>query len=190
MKVRKRHLTSAITLATAISAVIVPASVASAATAAPVHGAVQVWVNPSNGGAGTVNLTGAIGDAGIAAPANSLGHIVHGPNDPNYRLLELTKGWILLNLSQFNKVFNNPNAAPTVFNKSNCSIVFSGKAPVQFVRGTGAYVGISGTAELTYTVAGTAATKTPKGTCNLNGKPLGPGGGYSAIYGSGTVTLP
>ena len=65
-------------------------------------------------------------------PANSVGHIVHGSN-PNvdYRFLELSKGWILVNLKQFNKAANNPNATPTVFNKSNCSSVFSGKGPVQ-----------------------------------------------------------
>ena len=80
MKLKKRQLASAVTLATAISAVTVPASVASAAAVAPVHGTVQVWVNPSNGGAGPVNLTGAIGDAGLAVPATSLGHIVHGSN--------------------------------------------------------------------------------------------------------------
>ncbi len=188
MKLKKRHLATAVTLATAISAVTVPASVASAATVAPVHGTVQVWVNPSNGGAGPVNLTGAIGDAGLAVPATSLGHIVHGSNtNADYRFLELTKGWILVNLTRFNKVVNN--AAPTVFNKSNCSIVVSGKGPLQFVRGTGAYVGISGTVELTFTFAGTAV-KTANGTCNLNANPIGPGGGYSAIYGSGTVTLP
>ena len=96
MKLKKRHLATAVTLATAISAVTVPASVASAATVAPVHGTVQVWVNPSNGGAGPVNLTGAIGDAGLAVPATSLGHIVHGSNtNADYRFLELTKGWIL-----------------------------------------------------------------------------------------------
>jgi hypothetical protein len=116
---------------------------------------------------------------------------VHGPegNNAKYRLLELTKGWILVNVTQFNKVTNNPNAAPTVFNSSNCSIVFSGKAPVQFVHGTGAYSGITGTVELTFVFAGTAP-KTAKGTCNKNANPIGPGGGYSAIYGSGTATVP
>ena len=157
----------------------------------PVHGTVQVWVNPSNGGGGTINLTGALGDAGIAEPANSLGQIVHGSqgNNANYRLLELTKGWILVNITQFNKATNNPNAAPTVFNQSNCSVVFSGKGPVQFVHGTGAYVGITGTIELTFVFAGTVP-RTAKGTCNENANPIGPGGGYNAIYGSGTVTVP
>lgn len=189
MKLTRRHLASALTLATAIYAVTAPASVASAATVAPVHGTIQVWVTPGNF-ATPVNLTGAIGDAGLAVPANSLGHTVHGSHpNADYRLLELSKGWILVNLKQFNKAANNPNSTPTVLNKSNCSSVFSGRGPVQFVRGTGAYVGISGTVELTFTFAGTAA-KTANGTCNQSANPIGPGGGYSAIYGSGTVTLP
>jgi hypothetical protein len=189
MKLTKGHLARALTLAAATSAIAVPASVASAATVGPVHGVVQVWVSPSNGGA-PVNLTGAIGDAGLAVPTDSLGHVVHGSHpNADYRFLELTKGWILVNLTQFNKAANNPNATPTVFNKSNCSSVFSGKGPAQFVRGTGAYAGIYGTIELTFTFAGTAA-KTANGTCNQSANPIGPGGGYSAIYGSGTVTLP
>jgi hypothetical protein len=153
-----------------------------------VHGTVQVWVNPGNGNGGTVNITGAIGDAGLAEPANSSGQIVRGPNNnTNYRLLELSKGWILVNISEFNKVTND--SAPTSYNKSNCSIVFSGKAPVRFVHGTGAYAGITGTIELTFVFAGTSP-KTSAGTCNKNANPIGPGGGYNAIYGSGTVTVP
>ena len=191
VRLNGKYITGAAALVTAIGAMTLPTSVASAATMAPVHGTVQVWVNPSDGGGGTVNLTGALGDAGIAEPANSLGHIVHGSqgNNANYRLLELTKGWILVNITQFNKVTNNPNASPTVFNQSNCSVVFSGKAPVQFVHGTGAYVGITGTIELTFVFAGTVP-KTAKGTCNENANPIGPGGGYNAINGSGTVTVP
>ena len=198
MRLNRNRMTAAVALVTVVGAATFPASVASASAAsattmAPVHGTVQVWVNPGNGGGGTVNLTGALGDAGVAEPANSLGQIVHGTdgnaNNANYRLLELTKGWILVNITQFNKVTNNPNSAPTVFNQSNCSVVFSGKAPVQFVHGTGAYAGIAGTVELTFVFAGTEP-KTAKGTCNENANPIGPGGGYNAISGSGTVTVP
>jgi hypothetical protein len=186
----RKCMTAAAAFVTAVGAVVLPTSGASATTMRAVHGTVQVWVNPGNGGGGTVNLTGAIGDAGLAEPANSLGQVVHGSRaNAQYRLLELTKGWILVNITQFNKAANNPNAAPTVFNQSNCSVVFSGKAPVQFVHGTGAYVGITGTVELTFVFAGTAP-KTAKGTCNQNANPIGPGGGYNAIYGSGTVTVP
>jgi hypothetical protein len=193
MKVRLSHkyVTGTAALVTVIGGVTLPASQVLAATMAPVHGAVQVWVTPRNDGGGTINLTGALGDAGIAEPANSSGQVVHGPNgnNANYRLLELTKGWILVNITQLNKTTNNPNAAPTVFNKSNCSVVFTGKAPVQFVHGTGAYVGITGTVELTFVFAGTAP-KTAAGACNQNANPIGPGGGYNTIYGSGTVTVP
>ncbi len=193
MKLSKKYVASAAALAAAIGTLTLPAAGASAAAMmpSPVHGSVQVWVNPGNGNGGTVNLTGAIGDAGTAQPANSLGKILSGAsgNNADYRLLQLTKGWILVNITQFNKVTNNPNAAPTEFNKSNCSFVFSGKGPVQFVHGTGAYVGITGTVELNFTFAGTAP-KTAAGACNENANAIGPGGGYSAIYGSGTVTVP
>jgi hypothetical protein len=192
VRLSKRYATGAAAFVTAIGAATLSTPPASAATM-PVaaHGTVQVWVNPSNGGGGTVNLTGALGDAGLAEPANSLGHIVHGPsgNNADYRLLELTKGWILVNITQFNKATNNPNGAPTVFNQSNCSVVFSGKAPIQFVSGTGAYAGITGTVRLGYVFAGTLP-KTAKGTCNMNANPIGPGQGFNSISGSGTVTVP
>ncbi len=57
------------------------------------------------------------------------------------------------------------------------------------MHGTGAYVGVTGTIELTFVFAGTVP-RTAKGTCNENANPIGPGGGYNAIYGSGTVTVP
>ncbi len=126
MRLKRKHITGTAALVTAIAAVTLPTSVASATTMTPVHGTVQVWVNPSNGGGGTINLTGALGDAGIAEPANSLGQIVHGSqgNNANYRLLELTKGWILVNITQFNKVTNHPNAA-TLFSTSQTALSFS-----------------------------------------------------------------
>jgi hypothetical protein len=191
VRLSNKYMTGAAALLTAIGAATLCAPVASAATVPAVHGTIQVWVNPGNGGGGTVNLTGALGDAGIAEPANSLGQIVHGAsgNNADYRLLELIKCWILVNITQFNKATNNPNAAPTDFNQSNCSVVFSGKAPIQFVHGTGAYAGITGTAELHYVFAGTVP-KTAKGTCNMNANPIGPGQGYNSIYGTGTVTVP
>jgi hypothetical protein len=191
VRLTNKYMAGAAALVTAIGVATLPASEGSATTVAPVHGTVQVWVNPSNGGGGTINLTGALGDAGIAEPTNAHGQVVHGPNADNagYRLLELTKGWILVNITQLNKATNNPNAAPTVFNKSNCSVVFTGKAPVQFVYGTGAYVGITGSVDLTFVFAGTAP-KTAAGACNQNANLIGPGGGYNAIYGSGTVTVP
>ena len=192
MRLSKKHMTAA-ALVTAIGMAALPATPASAATATatvtPVHGTIQVWVNPGNGNGGVVNITGAIGDAGVAEPANSLGQIQHGSQGSNasYRLLQLTKGWILVDIAQFNKATNS--GAPTFYSKSNCSIVFSGKAPVQFVHGTGAYAGITGTVELMFIFAGTVP-KTASGTCNQNANPIGPGQGYNAIYGSGTVTIP
>ena len=74
----RKCMTAAAAFVTAVGAVVLPTSGASATTMRAVHGTVQVWVNPGNGGGGTVNLTGAIGDAGLAEPANSLGQVVHG----------------------------------------------------------------------------------------------------------------
>jgi hypothetical protein len=51
---------------------------------------------------------------------------------------------------------------------------------VQFVYGTGAYVGITGTVELTFVFAGTSP-KTAAATFNPNANPIGPGGGDNAI---------
>ena len=55
MRLNRNHMTAAVALITAVGAATFPASVASASAAsattmAPVHGTVQVWVNPGNGG--------------------------------------------------------------------------------------------------------------------------------------------
>jgi hypothetical protein len=90
----------------------------------------QVCVTPRDGGGSTINLNGpgwrrypGTGElARASCPRPNAG-------DADYRLLKLSKGWILVNVTDLNKRTNNPNTAPTVFDKSNCSVVFTGKVP-------------------------------------------------------------
>src|ERR1017187_2805159 len=113
----------------------------SALGASPSGGAIQVWGTPANGGGGPVVLTGAVGDSGKSANANSSGT---PSKNGTYKLLTLKKGTILLNTTQLNKD-NNANTPPTTFNSTTCSGTFVVTDPVQIVSGTKAYSGISGT---------------------------------------------
>lgn len=144
-------------------------------------GAVNVWVTPSqsSNGHGKILFTGAIGDYGTTRTVNASGK---ASSKGNYGLAILSKGTILVNLSQFNAATNNANPTP---NSSNCSVSFSTSAPVQIVRGTGAYAGITGSVTFNADFAG-IFPKTGNGSCNGNANPKAQ---FITITGSGTVSF-
>jgi hypothetical protein len=146
-------------------------------------GAFQVWGTPANNGGGTVLLTGAIGDSGTAASANSIGQ-----PDPsgNYELLSLQKGTILTNNTELNEDSNNPNRPPTTFNNKTCSATFVITDPSPIVSGTGAYSGIHGSATITLSFALVFPLTNGKCSMNSNASPLAQ---YGSITGSGTVSF-
>jgi hypothetical protein len=162
------------------------ASVAAAATA-PKGGAIKVFVKPSPTGTGAkhpgkVVITGAVGDYGTSESVTAAGK----PSKKGaYKLLTLKKGTILVNGTLLNAALTS--AQPTA-NSTNCSFVFSASAPVTFVKGTGAYVGISGSVTITLTFAAILPkTKAGKCTEKTATQPLA---STTSVMGTGTVTFP
>jgi len=155
---------------------------AAAFAQSPSSGAIQVWVTPTNtGSGGKVLITGVVGDYGTSQKSNSSGQ---PSKNGNYQKLLLKKGTILVNITQFNQGLNNAN---TPLNKTNCSTTFAVSAPVQFVSGTGAYVGITGSFTLNAQF-GAILPKTKSGSCNTSNN-SNPVTQYTSIIGSGTVSF-
>ena len=76
-----------------------------------------------------------------------------------------------------------------VRNKTSCSFAFKVTGPITISNGTGAYKGISGTANMTVIFAGVGPYYTSgpkKGQCNTS-QNANPSGVYQSITGTGTV---
>jgi hypothetical protein len=149
----------------------------------PSGGTIQLWGTPNNSGGGPVVLTGAIGDSGKSANANSSG--VPGKKG-TYELLTLKKGKILLNTTQLDKNANGNNVQPTTFSSTTCSGTFVVTDPVPVVSGTKAYSGIGGTVNVTVTFAIVLPLTNGKCNTNTNANPIAM---YGSISGSGTVSF-
>jgi len=165
-------------------------SITGASASTPAGGVVHVFITPSltNGGGGTVVLTGAIGDYGTTT-----GHTTKsGKPDQTgaYGTMDLKKGTILVDLSalEAKQVSASNQAQP---NLSTCSQSISLTAPLTFVSGTGLYKGITGTVNTSFYVAFVLPRFTSgknKGMCNgsNNAVPLAE---YGQLIGSGTVSF-
>jgi len=147
----------------------------------PSGGAIQVWATATPNGGGSVLLTGAIADSGKSANVNSSGKPT---KNGSYTLLELKKGTILLNSTQLDTAMNNAN--PTSFNTTTCSGSLAGTEPVPIVSGTKAYAGISGTVNVTLTIALILPLTNGKCDMSTNANPVAQ---YGSVTGSGTVSL-
>ena len=169
-------------LATAVGATACLLGVGSVALAAshPKGGKVRVFVTNTSATKGKILVTGAIGDYGTTISQNANGKV--DPNG-NFEKVKLKQGGFIVNATALNKKLNH---AKTEFNKSNCSIVFSGTGPVTLGGGTGAYTGMSGTARITVTFGG-ILPKTAKGCSTASNAPLH--GQYQSITGTGTVSF-
>ena len=173
--------------AAAIIAGLVPGSLAGAAPT-PTGGAIRVWVKPSSATTsvkrpGSVLFTGAIGDYGKSISSNATGMPT---KKGSYKLLRLQKGTIIVNGTTLNAALKSAFTKPTL-NSTNCSVAISATAPVQMVKGTGAYVGISGSVIITASF-GAVVPKSKSGSCTLKTatQPLAQ---YTSIFGSGTVSF-
>jgi hypothetical protein len=163
-----------------------PALAASSTT--PTGGAVKVWVTPSNTGTtttkhpGKVMFTGAIGDYGTSFNVTATGKATKKKSD--YKLLKLKKGTITVNAGTIGKALTS--ATPTA-NTTNCSVSVSTTAPVTILKGTGAYVGISGTVTFAAQYAA-VVPRTSSGKCTEKTatKPLAT---YVSFIGTGTVSF-
>ena len=157
----------------------------SAVGAAPVGGAVQVYVTPNNTGGGPIVITGAIGDFGKSQSINK-----NGTANPNGNFVKITlkKGTFEVDATILNAAANKMQ--PTV-NPMTCSGSLSATDPVTLFNGTGLYKGISGTVKITEKFAivlPTFASGAKKGQCNESNSAQ-PIAQYSSITGSGTVTF-
>ncbi len=170
----------------ALAALAVSGSVAAASGTAK-SGKVELWVEPSSTGAtssahpGKVIFTGAIGDYGDALKVNAAGK---STKKGVYRLLELKKGTILVDIAKFKEA--QQKAAPSI-DLATCSFFESISAPVAIVSGTGTYHGIAGSVALTARAGGLGPFKNGKCTTKTTTPALAT---YFSITGSGTVTLP
>lgn len=128
-------------------------------------------------------FTGAIADYGPSYSALATGKTSKKPS--TYELLKFKKGTILLNTKALATAITK--ATPTV-TSSNCSISISTTASAPFVKGTGAYTGITGTVKFTLTFAG-ISPKTKSGSCTLKTSTT-PLSTYEAITGTGSISYP
>jgi hypothetical protein len=157
-----------------------------AGAAAPVSGQTQLWASiGSSGGNGfKVIFTGAIGDHGTSVGATANGKPTK-KNNPGYRLFILKKGTIFFNTQKIDAAENNSSAPPTTFNSTNCSATFVVTEPATIISGTKAYVGITGTVNVTISYAFTLPLT--KGKCNMNSN-ANPSAAIGIVTGTGTVS--
>ena len=172
-------------LATAVGATAVLLGAGSVALAAspasqPKGGKVRVFVTNTSPTKGKILITGAIGDYGTNVSEDANGKV--DPNG-NYEKVKLRHGGFIVNTTALNKKLSH--LVPTV-NKTNCSIVVSGRGPVTVGSGTRSYAGISGKVTITVTFAG-IAKKTAKGCDFAENAPTR--GQYQSITGTGSVSF-
>ncbi len=170
----------------ALAALTVSGSAAAASGTAK-SGKIELWVLPSSTSStsaahpGKVIFTGAIGDYGNALKVNAAGKAT---KKGAYRLLDLKKGTMLVDIAKFQQA--EKKASPAV-DLATCSYFGSVSAPVTIVSGTGTYHGITGSVTLTARYGAVGATKNGKCTTKTTTPALAT---YFSITGSGTVTLP
>ena len=181
-----------ISVATLASVLFLGFGEAGAGASTPAGGSVNVYITPNtngNGnGGGIVVFTGAIGDYGTTT-----GHSdKDGKPDKQgaYGNILLKKGTIRVDLAAFGAKAQSAGSQ-TPLNSAGCSQTISFSAPVTLVSGTGLYQGISGTINLTETVAlvyPRYSSGKNKGMCNAsnNAEPLAT---WASITGSGTVSF-
>jgi hypothetical protein len=149
-------------------------------------GQIQAFGTPAlNGGPGTVLITGAIGDYGKTLKINKAGQ-----QDPKgtYSLLELSKGTIVTDGAPLQKRIQAGSARANL-SPVSCSLEGSVTAPEPIISGTGAYAGITGTLQVTFTFAELAPTYTSgpkKGHCDTSN---GPDATFATTRSSGTVSF-
>ena len=158
---------------------------ASRAATTPAGGAVYIHATGNNGPAGTIIITGAIGDYGTTLSIDRNGKT---DTNGNYVRIRLHKGTFEVNSTVLNAKTNH---AQPIFNKATCSFRFAGTGPVTLFNGTGLYKGIKGKVLITvsFGAVGSSYTSGPhKGQCNLsnNAPTLAQ---WGSITGPGTVSF-
>ena len=151
----------------------------------PAGGAVYIHATGSNGPAGTIIITGAIGDYGKTLSIDKNGKT---DNNGNYVKITLQQGTFEVNSTALNAKTNH---AQPIVDKATCSFRFTGTGPVTLFNGTGLYKGIKGKVLITICYGGVGPrykSGTHKGQCNMsNNAP--PVAQYGSITGPGTVSF-
>ena len=180
---RRRITIAGLSIGTAAAATIVAVAVSGSAGAAGHSGTVYAYGTPGlNGPDGSIIVAGAVGDYGPTTKADRNGQV-----DPHgkYSLLELKNGTILLDGSALAAKIQAGSATAQV-DPVSCSLHGSVSAVSPIVTGTGAYAGITGSMDVTFTIAELAA-RTPSGACDTNADPVD---AYATISGTGVVHFP
>lgn len=160
---------------------------AATAPSTPVGGPVRLFATPNGNGGGTIVITGAIGDYGHTLSINKNGTT---NSNGNYVKVSLHKGTFEINSTALNAKTSNLGSQ-TPINKATCSMAASVSAPVTLLDGTGLYAGVTGTLNVTISVAFILPLFTSgkdKGQCNesQNAQPVA---AYSSIIGTGSVSF-
>jgi hypothetical protein len=173
-------------VAAILASLLVVASVALAASV-PKPGKINVYVTPrpDNSGAGTIVITGAIGDYGTTQSVDK-----HGKKDPNgvFQKVILKHGTFVVDTAALTRKLNT---APFKPSPATCSASSSVTASSSLSKGTGLYFGIEGGVKITVTFAAIALRYTSgakKGQCNFSNRARAVAQ-YTSIIGVGSVTF-
>ena len=150
-----------------------------ATSAGSPSGAIHIYETSNHGprASGTVVITGAVNDAGVGY---ATGNVTAGGK------MMLSKGSIK-DVPSPTFISREQDLFGAAVNPPGCAVVGTITGPVKIVGGTGAYAGITGTVNATYTVAA-VLPKRKNGTCNTAHK-VRPIGVAIFIKASGNVTV-
>lgn len=174
-----RTLKAALAAATLGALLLVAAGSAGAAAG----GKIFIYVTGVKSARQPILIAGAIGDYGIATSETKAGKV---DQNGNYVHIALKKGTFFVDATKLN---GSKNGKALVDNKTSCSFAFRVTGPITISDGTGAYQGISGTANMTIIFGGVGPYYTSgakKGQCNTSQNAT-PSGLYQSITGTGTV---
>jgi hypothetical protein len=172
-----------------ITAVLIAAGAISAAAlaapTAPAGGHVYIHATGGPGATGTMIVVGAIGDHGTTLTVDRNGKPT---SNGSYVKITLQKGTFEVNSTALNAKLSKQR--PMV-NRSTCSFMVTGSAPVTLFNGTGLYKGIKGKTMITIAFGGIGPLYTSgphKGQCNTstNAKAVAQ---FATITGAGTVSF-
>jgi hypothetical protein len=188
---RTKRLLSVLAAATLTGGLLLGVSVSTSTASTTSGGRVHLVDYGDESGVGsTVLLTGAIGDSGSGDSIDANGT----PDSQNNTEVELAlvSGSFRISVVGLDKkitsAFNNFKV-----NSSTCSgyVSVTGATPIVAGSGTGAYTGISGSFNLTITIAEIGPKNTSgkqKGQCNESNS-AAPIGSAQVVTGSGTVSF-